>query len=100
MLIATALVVVAVPTTSQAAPGGPARAEAARTPGDDHLDKTTDNRRGRLAPTERQRSLAASAGAKARWNTFGTPATLTPAALTPSALTTSTPAAKPLAAGL
>ncbi|MFC7275762.1 M36 family metallopeptidase [Paractinoplanes rhizophilus] len=87
MLLATALVVAGLPTGGQAAPGGPARAEAARTPGDDHLDKTKDNRRGRIAPTERQRALAASAGAKARWNTFGTPAALTPAA-------------KPLAAGL
>ena len=36
---------------------------------------SVDNRKGRLAPTSGQR--AAAAGAEARWNALGTPATLT-----------------------
>lgn len=86
VLLACAIVL-AVPTGGQAAPGGAGRAETARTPGDDHNDKTRDNRRGSVAPTQRQRALAASAGATARWNNLGTPASLTPAG-------------KPLASGL
>jgi hypothetical protein len=87
MLLATALVLT-VPAAAQAAPVGTARAEAARAPGDDD-HQTKDNRRGRVAPTERQRDLAAAAGATARWNTFGTPASLTPAGV-----------GEPLASGL
>ncbi len=62
-----------------AAPANPvqARAESAPVQGDDHTDRSRDNRRGRVAPTTGQRTLAASAGAEARWNAFGTPATLT-----------------------
>jgi extracellular elastinolytic metalloproteinase len=35
-----------------------------------------DNRQGRVAPTARQRGLAAAVGARARFNDLGTPATL------------------------
>ncbi|MCU7726372.1 M36 family metallopeptidase [Actinoplanes sp. KI2] len=78
-LLATTLVLVA-PTVAQAAPS------PAGPPGDDHQHQTVDNRHGLIAPTGRQRALAAAAGASARWNAFGTPAALT--------------AATPLATGL
>src|SRR6266508_5907541 len=38
--------------------------------------KDKDNRKGRVAPSQRQRDLARSLGARARWNDFGTPAVL------------------------
>jgi hypothetical protein len=76
-VIAAALVLTAA-TGGNAAPPNPARAhaETSKVQGDDHNDKTRDNRRGRLAPTAAQRSAAA--GADARWNDFGTPASLIP----------------------
>ncbi|GIE82168.1 hypothetical protein Aph02nite_81180 [Actinoplanes philippinensis] len=74
---------------SSAAPTAPA--QAAGTPevhGDqDHAD-IIDNRKGTVAPTSAQRSLAAKTKTSARWNAFGTPASLT-------AVT-----AEPLASGL
>jgi hypothetical protein len=78
IFVATALVL-AVPSGAGAAPSGPARAEAARVPGDDPQPTSKDNRRGLVAPTARQRTLATADGARARWNAFGTPATLTAA---------------------
>ena len=72
LLLTTALVLVA-PAVAQAAPS-PSGA-----PGDDHQHQTVDNRRGQIAPTARQRALAAATGVTVRWNRFGTPATLTPA---------------------
>lgn len=38
--------------------------------------KDKDNRKGRVAPSQRQRDLARSLDARARWNNFGTPAVL------------------------
>ncbi|SBT66263.1 Fungalysin metallopeptidase (M36) [Micromonospora sediminicola] len=46
-------------------------------PGDRHDTKAKDNRKGRVAATERQRDRAAALGARVRWTDFGTPATLT-----------------------
>jgi extracellular elastinolytic metalloproteinase len=40
--------------------------------------KDKDNRKGRVAPSGRQRDLAGSLGVRARWNDFGTPALLAP----------------------
>jgi extracellular elastinolytic metalloproteinase len=74
-LLAAALVLVA-GSGSQAAPADPARPPT---------DGSRDYRQGRIAPTEAQK--AAAAGKQARWNTFGTPASLTAAG-------------EPLAAGL
>jgi extracellular elastinolytic metalloproteinase len=75
-LIAAALVLTAA-TGGNAASANPARAHAENTKvqGDDHHDKTKDNRRGRIAPTTGQQKAAGRA--QARWNNFGTPATLT-----------------------
>ncbi|MDI6102176.1 M36 family metallopeptidase [Actinoplanes sp. NEAU-A12] len=70
-----------------------APAQTAGTPevhGDqDHAD-TIDNRKGSIAPTSKQRTLAAEASASARWNPFGTPASLT--ATTAEPLATGLPA--------
>jgi len=44
--------------------------------GEDAGPKDKDNRKGRVAPSERQRDLARSLGVRARWNDFGTPAVL------------------------
>ncbi|MBB2949163.1 hypothetical protein FB565_008968 [Actinoplanes lutulentus] len=72
--VAAALILVP-GTGSSAAPAAPARAERAH---DDHdHERTTDNRRGSLAPTSAQRRGAAETGALTRWNTLGTPAALT-----------------------
>ncbi|WP_433306592.1 M36 family metallopeptidase [Actinoplanes sp. CA-030573] len=68
-MIVTAALVLGVPAVAGAAPPGR---------GDDHDQHSIDNRRGSIAPTARQRAL--TAGADARWNRFGTPATLVPAA--------------------
>ena len=38
--------------------------------------KDKDNRKGRVAPSQRQRDLAGSLDARVRWNNFGTPAVL------------------------
>ena len=76
-LIAAALVLtmgtasVAAPGQDQA-PGGPGRF-----PGDQVETKDKDNRKGRAAPSARQQAKADEVGARARWNDFGTPATLT-----------------------
>jgi hypothetical protein len=77
VLIAGVLVLAA-GSGGHAAPGDQARAQAgpARVFGDDADSKTKDNRTGRAAPTSRQRERAAAAGARARWNALGTPATL------------------------
>ena len=64
VVIMTAALVVAGGSGSSAAPPEPDREHA----------KLVDNRTGRIAPTARQRNLA---GTQARWNNFGTPATLT-----------------------
>ena len=76
-LIAAALVLtmgtasVAAPGQDHA-PGGPGRF-----PGDQVETKDKDNRKGRAAPSARQQAKADEVGARARWNDFGTPATLT-----------------------
>jgi extracellular elastinolytic metalloproteinase len=74
-LVAAVLVVLAPASPSSAAPAEPPRSTGVHE--DDH-EHTTDNRRGRLAPTAQQRKGAAETGAIARWNTLGTPAALTP----------------------
>jgi extracellular elastinolytic metalloproteinase len=87
--LVAAVLILAPSTGGSAAPTSPA--QAAGTPevhGDsDHAD-TIDNRKGRVAPTSAQRTRAATASASARWNVFGTPASLTASS------------AKPLATGL
>ena len=72
-----ATIVLTASSGGNAAPAAPAKAQAepAKVQGDEHADDVIDNRRGRLAPTSGQR--AAAAGAHARWNALGTPATLT-----------------------
>ena len=45
-------------------------------PGEDNGTKDKDNRRGPRAPNARQQGLVTGKGLKARWNAFGTPATL------------------------
>src|SRR5437867_1999379 len=47
--------------------------------GEHAAPKDKDNRKGKVAPSERQRDLASSLGVRARWNDFGTPALLAPA---------------------
>ncbi|MDY7090676.1 MAG: M36 family metallopeptidase, partial [Actinomycetota bacterium] len=73
-LLAAAIVLTA-SSGGNAAPAAPARAEKAKVQGDNHHDHLVDNRKGRIAPTSGQR--AAAAGAEARWNALGTPASLT-----------------------
>ncbi|MGK5683027.1 M36 family metallopeptidase [Actinoplanes sp. URMC 104] len=70
-----AAIVLTASSGGNAAPAAPAQAPAEKVQGDDHHDHVVDNRRGRLAPTSGQR--AAAAGAQARWNALGTPASLT-----------------------
>lgn len=100
-MLTSAALVLAVPSGAVAAPGGSTTAGTVRVPGanqpadnqpaanqpganqpgasqpGDDQPGTTDNRRGSLAPTARQRALASQAGAHARWNALGTPASLT-----------------------
>ncbi|GAA4575463.1 hypothetical protein GCM10023176_44810 [Micromonospora coerulea] len=77
LLLAAGLVLTA-GAGGQAAPREtPTQAPPGHLPGDTHDNKTTDNRTGRIAPTDRQRERAAALGARARWTAFGTPATLT-----------------------
>jgi extracellular elastinolytic metalloproteinase len=87
--LVAAVLILAPSTGGSAAPTSPA--QAAGTPevhGDsDHAD-IIDNRKGRVAPTSAQRTRADKASASARWNVFGTPASLTASS------------AKPLATGL
>jgi len=76
-LIAAALVLTMGPG-SVAAPGqGQAPEGPGRFPGDQVETKDKDNRKGRAAPSARQQAKADEVGARARWNDFGTPATLT-----------------------
>ncbi|SDS34543.1 M36 family metallopeptidase [Actinoplanes derwentensis] len=75
--LVAAVLVLAPGAGGSAAPGTPASAGPAEVHGDhDHAD-TIDNRKGRTAPTSKQRTLAADSSASARWNIFGTPASLT-----------------------
>ncbi len=78
LLFAAVLVLVAGTGSVTATPGGQDRGQ--RDPGGIQSgradNKIKDNRVGRTAPTARQRGSAAKAGARARWNTFGTPAVL------------------------
>ncbi|GAA1646489.1 M36 family metallopeptidase [Actinoplanes couchii] len=75
--LVAAVLVLAPGAGGSAAPGTPAPAGPAEVHDDhDHAD-TIDNRKGSIAPTSKQRTLAADAGASARWNIFGTPASLT-----------------------
>ncbi|GAB2605167.1 hypothetical protein Aab01nite_79030 [Paractinoplanes abujensis] len=69
-----AAIVLSAASGGNAAPAAPAQAEQAKVQGEDHHDHVIDNRKGRLAPTSGQR--AAAAGAEARWNALGTPASL------------------------
>src|SRR5687767_6823715 len=46
-------------------------------PGDSLEVKERDSRKGRVAPSARQLAAVTEAGARARWNDFGTPAVLT-----------------------
>ena len=87
-LVAGALVLAA-GSGGRAAPAAPRAASAApvTVPGDSTDAKVKDNRVGRAAPTSQQRERASAAGARARWNALGTPATLTASA-------------RPLASGL
>ncbi|MFF0098105.1 M36 family metallopeptidase [Micromonospora sp. NPDC005257] len=78
LLLAAGLVLTAA-GGGQAAPREQTRTQAPpdHLPGDRHDSKATDNRKGRVAATERQRDRAAALGARVRWTDFGTPATLT-----------------------
>ncbi|MFB9239416.1 M36 family metallopeptidase [Plantactinospora siamensis] len=76
MLVAAALVLTT-GTGGQAEPGHPARTQPDTVRIDGSHDRTQDNRTGLVAPTTHQRDRAAGLGARARWNSFGTPATLT-----------------------
>lgn len=78
LLLAAGLVLTAA-GGGQAAPREQTRTQAPpdHLPGDRHDTKATDNRKGRVAATERQRDRAAALGARVRWTDFGTPATLT-----------------------
>jgi extracellular elastinolytic metalloproteinase len=78
-VLVAAVLVLAAGSGGNAAPGDPARApaQARQVQGDGSHNKIKDNRKGRVAPTPEQRDRAAALGARARWNAFGTPATLT-----------------------
>ena len=80
-LVAGALVLAA-GSGGRAAPAAPRAASAVpvTVPGDSTDAKVKDNRVGRAAPTSQQRERASAAGARARWNALGTPATLTASA--------------------
>ncbi|SDZ06728.1 Fungalysin metallopeptidase (M36) [Micromonospora pattaloongensis] len=77
-LLVAAGLVLAAGSGSQAAPGEPAaaQAESVKVPGDHSHEKSRDNRKGRVSPTARQRDRADALGARARWTSFGTPASL------------------------
>jgi extracellular elastinolytic metalloproteinase len=70
-------------TLASAGPMGIAQEEEPEPPalpGDEHpSDKGKDNRRGRVAPTERQQQKAEQLGAKVKFNKLGTPELVTPA---------------------
>ncbi|GAA4950273.1 M36 family metallopeptidase [Actinoplanes utahensis] len=87
--LVAAVLVLAPGSGGIAAPGTPAQAGPAEVQGDHDHAETVDNRKGKVAPTSAQRTLAAEASASARWNIFGTPASLT-----------ATSVAEPLATGL
>lgn len=75
-------------TLASAGPMGIAQEEpdAPSIPGDEHdAEKGKDNRRGRIAPTERQQQKAEALGAKAKFNKLGTPELVTPAGEEPLA---------------
>ncbi|GLY00450.1 M36 family metallopeptidase [Actinoplanes sp. NBRC 101535] len=77
--IVAAVIVISAGAESSAAPApltapGPA---ATGSQGDHDHGRIEDNRRGELAPTALQRRSATASGATTRWNTLGTPATLT-----------------------
>ncbi|MGC4892480.1 M36 family metallopeptidase [Micromonospora sp. DT31] len=78
LLMAAGLVLTAA-GSGQAAPREQARTEAPpdHLPGDRHDSLAKDNRKGRVAASDRQRARAAALGARVRWTDFGTPATLT-----------------------
>ncbi|GGN22166.1 hypothetical protein FHR83_002248 [Actinoplanes campanulatus] len=88
--LAAAVLVLSPGSGGSAAPGAaiPSRAETPEIHADHDHGELIDNRKGRVAPSAEQRTLAAEADASARWTVFGTPASLT--------ATT----AEPLAAGL
>ncbi|HWS36813.1 MAG TPA: hypothetical protein VN408_29240, partial [Actinoplanes sp.] len=71
--LVAAVLVLAPGAGGNAAPGIPASAGPAEVHGDDDHPDTIDNRKGRIAPTAKQRTLAADGSASARWNIFGTP---------------------------
>ncbi|WP_430782044.1 M36 family metallopeptidase [Actinoplanes sp. G11-F43] len=75
--LVAAVLVLAPGSGGSAAPRDSAPAGPAEVQGDhDHAD-TIDNRKGRIAPSSAQRTRAADRSASARWNIFGTPASLT-----------------------
>ncbi|MFG1673636.1 M36 family metallopeptidase [Micromonospora sp. NPDC049282] len=78
LLMAAGMVLTAA-AGGQAAPREETHTQASpdHLPGDRHDTKARDNRKGRVAVSERQRDRAAALGARARWTDFGTPATLT-----------------------
>ncbi|MFJ6953622.1 peptidase M36, partial [Micromonospora aurantiaca] len=78
LLLAAGLVLTAA-GGGQAAPREQTRTQAPpdHLPGDRHDTKAKDNRKGRVAASDRQRDRAAALGARVRWTDFGTPATLT-----------------------
>ncbi|WP_245716207.1 M36 family metallopeptidase [Micromonospora humi] len=78
LLMAAGMVLTAA-AGGQAAPREETHTQASpdHLPGDRHDTKATDNRRGRVAASARQRDRAAALGARVRWTDFGTPATLT-----------------------
>ncbi|QLQ36239.2 M36 family metallopeptidase [Micromonospora robiginosa] len=78
LLMAAGMVLTAA-AGGQAAPREETRTQASpdHLPGDRHDTKATDNRKGRVAASARQRDRAAALGARVRWTDFGTPATLT-----------------------
>ncbi|MCZ7437110.1 M36 family metallopeptidase [Micromonospora sp. WMMC241] len=78
LLMAAGMVLTAA-AGGQAAPREETHTQASpdHLPGDRHDTKATDNRKGRVAASARQRDRAAALGARVRWTDFGTPATLT-----------------------
>jgi extracellular elastinolytic metalloproteinase len=77
LLTAAVFALASGPGSLAATPGGQVRDSGRSTyQGDQSRARDKDNRKGRVAPTARQRARADAAGARARWNGFGTPAVL------------------------
>ncbi len=74
--LTAAAFVLAMGTSSSAAPDGRTNDSSGGFPGDPIEVKDKDNRPGRVAPSTVQRARAKEVGLRARWNNYGTPAVL------------------------